>query len=402
LKPTTAVILAAALLCGGCAKSVIPLYESAREAALAKPGKVKDDWKPDAVLHLSADALNPLIEAVLEKHGTLSEKLDLKVGTLTPNLKVKKLTLGPAKGCKGCIGVDAKLAGSVAWRTVIAKGKEDLSANLSFNAVVEVIEEDDQFVIHMIPKNLRDVSAKVAGKSLDYAEGPIEKWVAANVLDDIPPLPIAKLGSGEVPLRAVRASATGDTIQLQLLTSSPTPKSVAVDRTKVESGWKLEISTDSLVDLAAAASFENGAVGYSVVPIPTGLAFADGEQFTLDLRLWRIKGKGWWRDYEITGTTKLTDKGLKLKPESVEEAGQSPGADVADPLAMIGEGVILKTIEKALTTTLPSDQKTRVDGVKTNVKITDIGPFSNGVAVSGDLTVASAKSEDRTQKKGKR
>ncbi len=403
MKPTNVLIIGAALLGTGCAKSVIPLYEAAREAALAKPGAVASNWKPDAVLTLSPGTLNPIVKALLQEHGTLTERIDLKVGTITPRLHVKKLTLGAAGDCSECIGVEAKLDGSVAWKTPIAKGKETAKANIAFDAMVEVVEEGGSFSVRMAPRNLRDVRVTVAGKSLSYAEAPIEKWVDSKLLDSIPAQPIAKLGSSELPLRAVRAIG-GEGIVLMLLTSSPSPKPlrVEVDELAALGDWQLVISTDSLTDLAAAAAFENGEVGYSVVPVPTAISFNDGDEFTLDLRLWRTKGKGWWRDYQVTGTTRITDKGLKLKPQSVSEAGQSKGANFVDPLAMIGEGVILKTIEQALTTTLPTDHGSKVGGVATSVVITDVSPLSAGVSVSGDLVLKGGKAGNRGQKKGKR
>ena len=391
-----------ALLLGGCAKSVIPLYEAAREQALSKPPPAGSDWSPDAVMQISGSALEPLIAEFLSDQGTFSEKIDLKIGSVTPKLTLEQLSLRGSKKCTGCVRVDAELSGSLRWVTPIASGREDLGASLSFDAVAEAVEAQGRWSIQMAPRNLRQVQVDVAGKKLSYAEVPVREWIDRTLLSEMTPRTVADLGEATLPLRAVRVDAVGTTLQLELLSQSPTPTAVEVEPTPLSQGWRLTIATDTLTDLAAAAAFENGEVGYAVVPVPTAFSMVSEEVFALDLRLWRTQGRGWWRDYRITGTAQVRDRRLRLEPTEVEEAGQSPGADWVDPLAMIGEGVILNTLEKALTTTLPSRHRTELGGVSTTAHILDIRPSSSSIVVSGDLTLAEKEKSPAAPRRGGR
>jgi len=353
-------------------------------------------------MQVSAQALTPLIQEIIERHGTLTKKIDLKIGTLTPRLSISSLSLRGARNCQGCVRVDAELDGSLRWVTPIASGREALSASLSFDAVAEAVEDEGVWSVQIAPRNLRDVAVDVAGQKLSYAEAPVRAWIDRDLLRAIPPQTIATLGDAGLPLRAVRVDAIGSTLQLSLLSRSPHPIGVSIAEGVLDTGWQLTISPDTLTDLAAAAAFENGVVGYAVVPVPLGFSLEPDQAFTLDLRLWKISGRGWWRDYRITGTASLRGKGIRLEPSSVEEAGQSPGADWVDPIAMIGEGVILNTLEKALTTTLPTRHRSQIGGVQTTAKILDIKPHSSAILVVGDLVIPATEDPKEPPKKGRR
>ena len=84
------------LLGTACIQSIISDYEAARDEALASPGQLPKNWKPDVIATLSLPLINDLVTALVEEHGTTSTKrtvdgpLGIK-GTVTPNLTVKSL-----------------------------------------------------------------------------------------------------------------------------------------------------------------------------------------------------------------------------------------------------------------------------------------------------------------------
>ena len=394
--------LCAALVHTGCVKSVIPQYEAARDRALAEPPPVSEGWRPDAVMALSAEALEPVIQQVLEQQGTLSETIDLKVGSATPKLTISDLTLRGTKRCEGCIRVDAELTGSLRWVTPVASGRQSLDASLSLDAVVQAVEDAGQWQVRIAPRNLRDIDVDIGGKTLSYAEAPVREWINQNLLADIPPQTLATLGNADLPLRAIRIDAKGATVQLELRTRSQSTQNLDSDDTPLHEGWQLTIADSTLTQLAAAASFQNGEVGYSIVPEPLSFSLTENQEFALRLRLWKTKGRGWWRDYQITGTTSLRGRGLRLEPTAVEETGQSPGANVVDPLAMIGEGVILNTLEKALTTSLPMRHRSDLGGIESTAKITHISPHTEAIRLSGTLEVSTVKAPKKPSKRAPR
>ena len=73
-------------LCTACAPSVIPMYEAARDEALADPGPAPENWSPDAVLVLSAPLVDEALEGILAEHGTL--KGDVPLGPVTATSKL--------------------------------------------------------------------------------------------------------------------------------------------------------------------------------------------------------------------------------------------------------------------------------------------------------------------------
>jgi len=108
---------------------------------------------------------------------------------------------------------------------------------------------------------------------------------------------------------------------LELLTDTPDPQAVREPDQVPGNGWRLDLATDSLLDLARIASFRAEPLPRQIVAEPTSL-YVDGRSFTLGLRLWRVKGRGWWRDYSVTGTLAVTgDDRIALTPERVEPVG---------------------------------------------------------------------------------
>jgi hypothetical protein len=122
---------------------------------------------------------------------------------------------------------------------------------------------------------------------------------------------------------------------------------------------------------------------------PTSLDL-DGGEFALGLRLWRLKGKGWWRDYTIRGDLTLVNQVLKLQPKEVQEGERSQGAALVDPLALLGESLILRVIEDAAAQSVPIGQATSVGGLTLKAKVSQAQGVADALMLSGDATVRAA------------
>lgn len=396
MKPARLVALAAAVLSlSACAGSVMPLYQQARDDALADPGPPPADWKPDAVLHLSKTQLDEVVTAALESHGALTGRIKRSVLGLeivaTPDLTIDELTLGASKACKACVAVDTKLSGDVQWTAAGRKGKVPVKVAAAFDVELSATEaEASTFAMTAAPRELRDLKLTFGSVDATVArvlEQGVGDWLREDFLKDVPPVEIGAFGGEDVPLRAVRIAGSGGGVRLEMLTRSPSPGVVDTKAPAgLDEGFQLAISQDSLLDLARATAFQAGPLGYDVVVEPTALTLTE-DGFTMGLRVWRPVGKGWWRDYTVTGDVEMARRGVKLLPQSVTEGAKSEGAGLADPLALLAEGYMLKTIEESIATTLPTKQTARAGDVRTDIAVRSIAGVGDAVVVSGVLDV---------------
>jgi hypothetical protein len=381
----------------GCPASTLPEYEKARDEALAKAGPVPANWRPDIVLSLSNPQLDAFTTAIIEAHGALNGKIEKTVlgmtATATPDLHVRKLVLGAASGCTACLAVDVTLDGTVGWAILGQRGSVPVDATAKFDATFEAVDVGDTWSVTMTPKNLRDVSIDLGKVDASVAQAlstEVAQYVREEFLDDVPPIELASFGDPAMPLRAVRFRPVGAAMQLEMLSASPSPGVVNVGDAVPDAGFTLTASQDSLLDLARAASFEHGAVSYDVVVDPTSLQI-DGDAFTMGLRLWKTTGRGWWRDYTATGTASAVPRGVKLTAKDVKEGAKSEGAVLSDPLAALGEGVILSSMEDAIATTLPLQHSARAASIKTGIRIDAIRGEGGNLVIVGSLTPEAAK-----------
>jgi hypothetical protein len=364
---------------------VLPLYEAARAEALKDPGPAPAGWAPDAWVAVSSTSLDELLVAVLAADAELSTHLDAGIATFTPRLNVSDVQILPPEGCGGCLTVNLALTGTLEWSSAIAQGSTSLTAGGKFDAIFEVVQEGATFRVDLRAKKLRDVSASLGQSRVGLPVGEISQWLSKDLLDAVPPIPITSFDGTDLPVRAVRVVPVGRSIRVEALTKAPLATAVPPPE-RVTDGWRVGLSQPSLLALARAAAFRKGPLAHDVVAEPTALDIGK-DRFTLGLRLWRVAGKGWWRDYTVMGKVNVGRDGIDLVPDQVVEGPKSPGAVFSDPLAALGEGRILEAIEDALAITLPTRQSTEVGSVHTNVALTGLDPSGTSLFANGTLNV---------------
>ena len=79
---------------------------------------------------------------------------------------------------------------------------------------------------------------------------------------------------------------------------------------------------------------------------------------------------------------------LALTPTNVEAIDKSKGALLVDPLAALGKGVILSTIEKAVTTSLPLSRQAAVPGKKLQLDVKAISGSPGKLVIAGSIKAA--------------
>jgi len=363
----------ALVLLAACA-SIRPEFDAARKAAMAQPPPLADPWRPDVELQLSAPLVEELLDEAVAHQRALKTELTLGPASATPRLTLDEVTVRRSRRVDGLL-LDLDLDGRVKWSLGPADGRLPASASARVEVVVDAVrEEGDRWATSVRIVSVHELDVEVAGASVGLAEldREVRGWLD-TALVQAPPIPLSVVGGEGLPLRAVRATGAGRGIRI--LGKSTAPLDVAVDRPRgmPDGGFRLAVHEESLLALARRASFENGAVGYQVVPEPSRLAFTPGG-FELGLRLWRPVGRGWWRDYDVVGTTDVRRDRVHLEATEVTEAGNSKGAALADALAALGEGLILRTLADALNAAVPATVEQTVGGVDLVASVAEVGP----------------------------
>lgn len=351
------------LLLAACPASVMPQYGVARDAALAAPGPLPERWRPDLIVELSDDLVADLVDAGVEASGGIpSEPISIGgIGTVTPDLEITEIDVSSGERCRDCVRVRASVEGHVRWKIGRNKGRTRVSASGELDLEVVAVEDDGEWTATLQPHRVRDLEVELGGNAASLTQlgtGPLEQWVKEQIVAHVPPYELGPYGSEDLPIRALRVSHPPGSLRLAMLTTSPTPTRV-VPPEPPATGFTVAISQDSLLDLARREAFLAGPLSYDVVVEPTSLTMRE-DQFTMGMRLWRTKGRGWWRDYTVRGSAGVVRKGLQLSPDAVEEGERSPGAALVDPLAALGEGIILDTIQDAIATTVPIRRNQRL------------------------------------------
>lgn len=339
------------LLLLACASNIRSLYEADRDAALAPPSQASESWQPEVRVRLSQAALDEVVQATLDQ-GLLSWDRELKLAaplgvtvTVHPQAQVDRLSLSASDSCEGCLDVDASLEGSARWSAAGVSGKVPFTAQLGATMSFALDHREDAWDVSGSLRDVRKVKVASARLGAVDATGLLGDWVEKG-LERARHLALGTLGGAALPLRAARLSTDHGLLEIQLLTDVAGGSPVARGDALSEQ-WDLRIATPTVLALARRAAFQAGTLAYDTSPVPTSLSL-DGQTFHMGLRLWRLSGAGWWRDYTVTGDVQVKAHKLALSPTDAREEEHSRGAGLADPLAALAEGRILDAVEGGL------------------------------------------------------
>ncbi len=401
-------LLFAATLAAGCGSTIHAQYEEARLEALADPGPTASDWAADGELGLSWDLVTTLAVRELQQRLESPDsrlRIELPLGaeaSLAPRVELTETEIGPARACDACVRVSAGFDGELDWKLGSLKGSVPM--NLNVQAVLEmvaraqgeatVVEAQLKRATVELPKDLQVDRLRVD------LNDPLVRWLQGLIEREFPPIPVAEIGTDEVPVRAVRLGAQPEYLTIQVLTSSPVRSEAAL--TPLASGdWYLSLDERVLLGLARREAFETGELDFEVYADPQSLA-VDERAFTMGLRLWRLAGAGWWRDYQVSGTLEVEDQQIKLEPSDVVELDHSRGAGLVDPLALLAKGIILDAIEDALQIARPAKLQEPIGGAKLVLTVDRAQGGSGALSLQGSAEIQERKQgkKDKGQKSG--
>jgi hypothetical protein len=364
----------------GCAASIRGDFEAARDAALADPPPLAADWSPDLEVQLSGEAVSTLLDAATDALPPLKTTQSIGPASVTPRLTVKHLALSPQKGADDLL-LDVSAKGRIKWTAGPLNGSLPLSVDAVAAATVDTERRGEAWVATVRLTSVRsasvDIDGAIAGvKGLDER---VQEWVD-DALTELPPVELPPVGGSDLPLRGLRVVQAGDGLRLLAKTDANVDARVQRPRGMPSSGVRVALASEALIAVARTAAFQQGEVAYGIVGDPRSIAFTP-TGFDLGLRLWRPVGRGWWRDYQVSGTATVAPRKVKLAASDVEQTAQSPGADMADVLAFLAEGLIVRTLEDALVAAVPATTQVVLGDTTVQVDVDSLGPGPGSAVV---------------------
>jgi hypothetical protein len=377
-------------LLAACTPDIVALYAQERATALAIAESAPQAWHADLSASIAAstfqDVVGATVAAALQAPAApIRQELALGVAAeLRPHLKLRKLAIGPSTACQGCLAFDADVGGKASSR--VGPIEKDWPVDLGIAGVIAVEVKGGRkvegrlFRVDKVELRMRELG----GLSTRPNEG-LGAWIQDALRDRMPVVPVADLGDKALPTRGLRVRTPPGAVVVEALTDVPGARPAAPVALP-ESGVRLLLSETALGGLARRAAFEKGPVAMDVAIDPRALD-VEGDRFTLQLRLWRLAGRGWWRDYRVDGAIRVDDGKIRLKPSSVVETAQSPGAGLADPLALLFEGKILDAVADGIAQSVPGQKGADVGGARVRADITRVVGQDDTLVVDATLRV---------------
>lgn len=377
-----------------CANGIYKLYEQEKAAVLAEPAPLGSSWAPELRLRISDPALDDMASAAIaagllaldekfEADGPLGVKAEI-----APKLEVTSLNLGAGKDCEACLSLKAALEGEAKWKVGSLKGTVPFSADLKGNLSFTLKQDGEAWKVTGKVTDIQKIKVSV-GKISELDLGSVlDRW-ANDITDHLKPLELGRFGGEALPLRAMRFAVRGGALTLEAVTDVAGGKAIEADASELKSGWEMAISTQTALAMARREAFKMGAIAYDVAVDPRELK-VKGDRFTLDLRLWKLASRGWWRDYEVAGAFHITPKRIKITPSDAKEGEKSDGAGIADPIALLAEGKILEAVEDGLLQSMPGGDTVSAGGLEFQVAAKEINGRANLLVVRGTLDASAA------------
>lgn len=378
------------MLLAGCAGNVRELYDAEKDAVLGRPGKVPEDWAPDIRLQISDSTVQSLAEAAVNT-GILDVKKTLEVEgplgltvRITPRAETESLTLAASTSCEACLAVTASLHGNARWAVGPAKGSLPWSADLSAVLRLASRQREGAMELEASLTDVRGLSVR-AGKARAIEVGPALKGWAKGALAKAPPLALGRIGGKALPIRRLRFSTADGHVEVQALSDVPGWAPVA-PVPPPRSGWSVALSEATVGALLRRETFKMGLLDHNIALDPRAIDF-DGDRFALDLRLWRLQGAGWWRDYTVKGHASIAKGKLKLKSTEATEGDTSKGAGFADPLALLLEQRILEEVAKGVRQAVPASKQADLRGATLKARTTRLETHGDALVLVGSASL---------------
>ena len=186
-------------------------------------------------------------------------------------------------------------------------------------------------------------------------------------------------------MRASRVRSQQQSADIEFLSNSSTTQALAPNQQAPRGDWELQVSNQLVNTWIRRQAFSKGIIAHGIAVDPRSFSMQD-KSFNLHLRLWKLEGWGkWWRDYQVKGTAQLAKKKLQLTGSEVVAKDKSSGAGLADPLALLAEGLILDAIADNLQFGIPIRQTTKIQKANLIARTSDVSGNGDSLSIWGQL-----------------
>ena len=368
------------LLGMGCRKSLTDQYERERTEVLAKATSAPKDWSPDLQLQLSYDSLSEIGKAILvDSLGRGQVSKEILGSTVKINLRNEIQHFKLSNAHKSDLSVDLKIKGTAIWSLGSTKQKLPYTIKTQGKATIQS-NAQGKLKLHIKQLQNMEISSKGNKIGLDFLKGWINKKIKEQKAFDLGTIDLKSLG-----LLAINIEGVQHGVNVSLLSNVPSSAPLTPFTDPLNDDWELRISETTLTTWVRRVAFEQGIISHGVAIDPYELDFQDNT-FNMLLRLWKLEGFGqWWRDYDIKGKANVNKTKINLRGTKVLELDKSNGAGLSDPLALLAESYLLKSLEEQLHYAVPSTTSSSVGGRRLVVDLKKLEGNSGYLAAIGSL-----------------
>lgn len=373
----------------GCAGNIREQYNRERDQVLQKVGAPSSNWKGDLRIRIRPESLQTLTTAAMDA-GLLEWKRTLRVNAplgvtiqLRPDAEITRLSLDPGVECRECLSVKADLRGRARWEVGPLKGNLPFTAQLGGDVELALGRDGDAFQLRGRIAALDRLTVKGGNvKRIDVTPR-IKRWVQA-ALDSTPPFTIARFGGKKLPLRGARLRMSPDAVTVEALSNVNGAPVLASSTPLGDQDWELRVSAATTLALLRREAFDAGTQSFDIAIDPRALS-VNGDRFNLGLRLWRLSGRGWWREYDVNGRFLLKGEKIAMEANEATEKDRSRGAGFADPIALLVRRQILDAITDNLQQALPGSKSTTVQDLVIKAQTRSFAGEDDALVLKGAL-----------------
>ncbi len=373
------------------------MYDRTRVDALADAAYLPADWTPEAVVHIQGGLVRSLVQNLLEEalaEDAVGYEKRLPMGMtaeLTPRFRVHQLVLEASSRCQSCFHAKAKLKGTVRWSIGPVGGDIPATLQIAGDFWVKSKGGNTGFALSLVMAELGHLEAKVGQFRGITPSAETVAWAKRRLIDAADPIPMGTVGGTQLPIADLRVLPSNrGGVRIELATTAGARAPITSNSPALAGDWVAGVSTGTLLSLARRAAFEHGEIQLGVYADPRELT-VDGEKFTLQLRLWRVGRRAWWRDYRVEGVLSASPHRIRFLPEHVEELGHSRRARMVDPLAMLAEGRLLEAVSQGCMQALPTPKNTQVGAQRVQLDITQVQGAEGVLWLAGKATAKRQK-----------
>jgi len=388
------------LLLSACGPNVTALYDHERALALAVATDHPTAWQPDLTIGIAspdlADAVGDAVADGLRLDGKGARPLTIRLplgldAQLTPQLVVQDLRLEPSTSCAACLRFATTLDGRAAWSLGPAQGSVPVTIAAAGTIELTIRAEDGGQGVYARVRDADRITVRspALGQLAVQPDRELQAWVTEG-LAKAPQVRVTGLPTDGLPIRDLRLRTDDHGLLVEALSDLPSGTPLPA-RASPTSGVEVVVSGSTLSGLARRAAYQAGVQQMDIAADPRAV-HVEGSTFTMDLRVWRLVGRGWYRDYTVKGDLSIDKGKLRLAAKDAVEVGASPGAGLVDPLAALFEGKILDAIVKAVQTSLPARRTETLGAVQVVAEARSATGEGDNLVMRGALTVSKGAS----------